>query len=538
MRMRFVCFLWLTSVFQVNSQTYLIHGFEQDYPENSSYLKIYDFDKDKLLAGYGPIESRMVEPKIFDLKGFDDLLLFTTQKGGKLDIHVLNRETLALKGVIKSKKLTTELDKLNEVNFVRLVNNNKELALVVGSRGKKALVLYDMQTLKEVFRYRIKSRNSLTRLSDDGQFVYFIEQNQFKHNKKLKVVDIKNRVVLPIIPQGEDEAIIYSFQHYLLVSKEVSLSKKSTTKFWQMDFHDLRQGGKTMNESLISSRQQQFEKIEMGQKLLIANRTHKSPYQVKLFELAGQQLTEKKVADFDVKLTQIKYFENSDTLLLLGHKKIASLRLSDGSVKSEVSVSFTAESGMINADGSLAFISTEKGSRMVLIDLKNNRVINELLNNSLIKNVADVLIMASIYYATGMLVIDNSSNDLFMSLNEAESKLFVRNELSNQVSVYEAETFNKRELINAGQDTFAMISSKNNPHPLVVLSKYKAILVNHNDGSVFKTIKYDQFLSFNQSNHLLLIERDNRAELYSSVTGEKLDGTKMQHAKEAFLLVE
>ncbi|WP_223788793.1 hypothetical protein [Marinicella meishanensis] len=542
MMIRLVLLLSLCGAFAVQAQQFVIHEYEKLYPNYGSTLRLVDFKDGEELATFGPIESRTMKPAFYDFPQLDHYLLLTDQKRKKTRIYVLERDTLAVRKEVNIERLTIETRDLASDYFFRLVNDGKSLAVVLGKPNKKELVLFDTLNYKQTASFPINSKYSVAELSDDGRFVYFKDNNFSSPKSSLVVVDLAQEKVLPRIKHGRGETVVHSFKNYLLISRKILLSEKDTTRYAELKIYDLKKDGAQVAERILSDREQQFVEWDGGEQLLIANRTRKSPRNIEFYLLGEQGLNKHQVLDVDVKLNDMWFDAESKRMLLSGKENMALVDANDWSVQLNRNLPFNAEMGLLNSAGDKAFLVTNSGTRMHMLDVANNRLVNDLGIGSSAKRAGKILGKSLLIVVSstvgGIVPIPMSRKGIGMLFSHQENKLFVHNRATQDITVFDAVDFEDKYNITDMKHVIGFYKYNDGKTPTINFTDMTTTLVDAVSGEVIKEIEHDELMGFESDKKWFVVNKNSRALLYSSETGEKLASIKSPLGKEAFYVGE
>jgi hypothetical protein len=244
----------------------------------------------------------------------------------------------------------------------------------------------------------------------------------------------------------------------------------------------------------------------------------------------------------DVKLNDVWFDERANRLLFTGKENMALVDATDWSVDLARDLPFNAELGLLNSAGTRAFLVTNSGTRMYMLDVAANRLVNELGigsgNKRAGKIIGKTLLMAAYFHIGGVVVFPISGKGTGMLFNADDSKLYVHSLGTQDTTVFDAVNFADKSTISDLKSVILLYRDADKTVPIINITDITTTLVDQLSGAEIKEIKHDRFMGYHAGKKLLVVHNNNQTQLYSTRTGEQLGAVKSHHGREAFYLGE
>ncbi len=394
-----------------------------------------------------------------------------------------------------------------KISPITLSNDDSKLLVISQKDNKQAIYIYDIKTSAILFKRNLGSTPFQISLSADKNYLLL---ESLRQSKPLFIaVDIKHNKTSTILNLGQLSIKTHVFQHSLFVSTMRSPKRNKYFTLSRIDFSNNKKFA-YKDKSLTHF---VFRTEAKTNNLYISGADKKNK---KLFVLTIAQDLAKSRADYGKKLKPLSMALNQDnsSLLVVGKRKLASINLQQQTLKSFIRIGFDARDGILNKAGNLAYIQENLGSQVALFDLKAGKKIDSsnagrVFNQALV--VARKIMIGGSLIELIMLSQNSTKNIL---LDNSEKKLFVINDTTNDLTLFDAKTLKKLNSLATGFKTYFIYQGKKPQTPILVVGKNRISLIDFNSNKAFLILKDAKLIALDQTNDVLFYQLNKQLHSY------------------------
>ncbi len=436
------------------------------------------------------------------------------------EVIILNKSSLKIIRRINVPKV--EWPK-NQISNTLPIFLDDEKLVVISKAGKNQTVnFFQIDSGENVFHKELGRHDHNIHLTENARFLTF--ESLSAHERIFTAIDLKHNKTSALVNLGKLDVKTHIFKDALYFSQ---LRSPRSRSYFTLNSLNLS-NNKRSEYPVQSTTHFTFVNNHDHTQLFIAGKNTKKKKNLYLMSFRTIHDFDKQHYHKKINPLSLATNEKNHLLMVIGTNKLAIIDTTKNQMKSVINIPFDPLWGFINHDGNTAYIQENNGSEVANFDLINGQFIQQ---SNAGRIMAQSVVNLRKYALVGFAGIAGGITEMLFSrlvsqknmiLDNQQKHLFVINNTTNDLSVFDAQTLKKKYSRGTGKGTNFISQGPKENSPILIVGKKFVSVVDHQLERPAIRFKKAKVVGLDWHNDILFMVMNKNLHIYDMLHDKKL----------------